>query len=130
MKKIFILFALAGIFFTGCKEEFLELYPTNQIDENAAFKTPENAMAVLYGIYDNLTDPTLLGSWVPVTNDLRGDDVFIPQALNWNYLIQSFNYTWLASSGANLRSSPAMNWQYLYAVIDKFSYVYYWYIVI
>jgi hypothetical protein len=119
MKKIFLIIILAGVFLTGCKEDFLELYPTNQIDENAAFSSPQNAMAALYGIYDLITEPRLLASWVPVTNDLRGDDVFIAQVNNWNYLLMAFNYTWLASTASTTRSSPAMNWTLFYAVIEN-----------
>ena len=119
MKKILLILVLAGIFFTSCKEEFLELYPTNQIDENAAFSSPQNAMAALYGIYDLITESRLLGTWVPVTNDLRGDDVFIAQQNNWNYLLMAFNYTWLASTASTSRSSPAMNWNLFYAVVEN-----------
>ena len=119
MKKILLAIVLTGVILTGCKEEFLELYPTDQIDETAAFSSPQNAMAALYGIYDLITEPRLLAAWVPVSNDVRGDDVFIAQANNWNYLLQPFNYTWLASSGATARSSPAMNWTLFYAVIEN-----------
>lgn len=119
MKKILLAIVLAGVILSGCKEEFLELYPTDQIDETAAFSSPQNAMAALYGIYDLITEPRLLAAWVPVSNDLRGDDVFIAQANNWNYLLQPFNYTWLASSGATARSSPAMNWTLIYAVVEN-----------
>ncbi len=119
MKKLLIAVVLMGVFLTGCKEEFLELYPTDQIDENAAFSSPQNAMAALYGLYDIVTEPRLLGTWVPVTNDLRGDDVFIAQANNWNYLLQAFNYTWLASTASTTRSSPAMNWSLFYAVVEN-----------
>lgn len=119
MKKTLLAIILAGVFLTGCKEEFLELYPTNQIDENAAFSSPQNAMAALYGIYDLVTESRLLGTWVPVSNDLRGDDVFIAQANNWNYILQPFNYTWLASTASTTRSSPAMNWELFYAVIEN-----------
>jgi len=119
MKKTILAIILAGVFLTGCKEEFLELYPTNQIDENAAFSSPQNAMAALYGIYDLITESRLLGTWVPVSNDLRGDDVFIAQANNWNYILQPFNYTWLASTASTTRSSPAQNWTLFYAVIEN-----------
>jgi hypothetical protein len=82
MKKIILAIVLTGVILTGCKEEFLELYPTDQIDETAAFSSPQNAMAALYGIYDLVTEPRLLSAWVPVSNDVRGDDVFIAQANN------------------------------------------------
>ena len=49
---------MLGVALSGCKEDFLELYPTTEIDENAAFSTQDNAMAVLYGIYDGITDAT------------------------------------------------------------------------
>lgn len=119
MKKIILTIVLAGVFLAGCKEDFLEVYPKDQIDENAAFSSPQNAMAALYGIYDLITESRLLGTFVTVTNDLRGDDVFIAQANNWNYLLQAFNYTWLASTASTTRSSPAMNWTLFYAVIEN-----------
>lgn len=117
MKKILIATIFVGLVITGCKEKFLELYPTTQISDNAAFKTPENAMAVLYGIYDNLTEDRLLGAWVTITNEVRADDAFVPVELNWNFWVESFNYTWLASS--TRRGSPSIFWQLFYSVIEN-----------
>jgi hypothetical protein len=46
MKKILLTMTLVGLLIAGCTEDFLERFPTSQIDESAAFSTPENAMAV------------------------------------------------------------------------------------
>ena len=40
MKKYILLFAIVGILATACDEEYLELYPTTAISENASFLHP------------------------------------------------------------------------------------------
>ena len=117
MKKILIFIVVLGVALSGCKEDFLELYPTTEIDENAAFSTQDNAMAVLYGIYDGITDATVLGSWLQVTNEVRGDDAFLAQALNWNWWVPSFNYTWSASSTDT--RGPRGYWDEFYSMIEN-----------
>jgi hypothetical protein len=117
MKKIVLTILMAGVLFAGCKEDFLELYPTTEIDENAAFSTPENAEAVLYGIYDVLTESTLLGSWVHVVNEVRGDDGFLAQALNWSWWVPSFQYSYTASSTDT--RGPRGYWDSFYSVIEN-----------
>ena len=108
---------MAGVLFAGCKEDFLELYPTTEIDENAAFSTPENAEAVLYGIYDVITESTLLGSWAHIVNEVRGDDGFLAQALNWTWWVPSFQYTYTASSTDT--RGPRGYWDSFYSVIEN-----------
>lgn len=115
MKKILLLIVFAGVFIAGCKEEFLEYYPTDRVEDAQAFSTPENAMAVLYGIYDLITAETLYGSFLNITNDLRGNDVFLAEQLNWRWWVQTYNFQWVASS-TDYRG-PSSYWQYLYEVI-------------
>ncbi|MGM0666756.1 MAG: RagB/SusD family nutrient uptake outer membrane protein [Bacteroidota bacterium] len=117
MKKILLIIFMVGVMFSGCTEDFLELYPTTEIDENAAFSNQENAMAVLYGIYDALTESTLLGSFVHITNEVRGDDAFLAQALNWSWWTDTFHYTYTASN-TDFRG-PRGYWDELYSVIEN-----------
>ncbi len=117
MKKIFLVTLMLGILFTACKEDFLELYPTTEIDETAAFSTQDNANAVLYGIYDKLTESTVLGSWMQVTNEVRGDDAFLAQELNWDWWVPSWHYTWTASN--NDTRGPRGYWDEFYSIIEN-----------
>lgn len=117
MKKIFLTMLLATVIFPGCKEDFLELYPTTEIDENAAFSTPQNAQAVLYGIYDVLTQASLLGSWMQIVNEVRGDDGFLAQALNWTWWLPTFQYNHTASDTDT--RGPRGFWVRFYSVIEN-----------
>jgi hypothetical protein len=117
MKKIVSIIILTIVFMTGCKKDFLEYYPTNRLEDTKAFSTPENAMAVLYGIYDLITNETLYGSFLSVTNDLRGNDVFLAEELNWSWWVQTYNFQWTASN-TDYRG-PRSYWQYLYATIEN-----------
>lgn len=117
MKKILLIIFIVGLLFSACTEDFLELYPTTEIDENAAFSTEENAKAVLYGIYDELTQSQNLGSWLHITNEVRGDDAFLAQALNWNWWVEPFQYNWTASDDD--ARGPRGYWDRLYSVIEN-----------
>lgn len=108
---------MGGLLLTACTEDFLERYPTSEIDENAAFSTQENATAVLYGIYDELTQSQNFGSFLHISNEVRGDDAFLAQALNWSWWVEPFQYNWTASN--NDARGPRGYWDRLYAVIEN-----------
>ena len=117
MKKIILSIVFTFVFIAGCNEDFLEYYPTDRVEDSQAFETPENAMAVLYGIYDLITSETLYGSFMSVANDLRGNDVFLAEQLNWSCWVETYNFQWVASN-TNFRG-PASFWQYFYQVIEN-----------
>jgi hypothetical protein len=117
MKKILSIILLTTVFITGCKKDFLEYYPTDRVEDTKAFSTPENAMAVLYGIYDLITSNTLNGGYLPITNDLRGNDVFLAEELNWSWWVQTYNFQFTASNTGS--TGPANYWQRLYRVIEN-----------
>lgn len=117
MKKILLILFLVGAMFSGCTEDFLELYPTTEIDESAAFSNEQNANAVLFGIYDELTQSQNLGSWFQVTNEVRADDAFLAQALNWSWWIPAFQYNFTASDTDSRR--PRGYWDRFYSVIEN-----------
>ncbi len=117
MKKIILTMTFVGLLIAGCTEDFLERFPTSQIDESAAFSTSENAMAVLYGVYDICFGTQLMGSWMPVFNEVRGDDCFVPQQLNWSFWNQPFNYQQVPTS--TWRGAPRDWWNRLYTVVEN-----------
>ena len=117
MKKIILTMTLVGLLIAGCSEDFLERFPTSQIDESAAFSTSENAMAVLYGVYDICFGTNLMGSWMPVFNEVRADDAFISQQLNWSFWNQPFNYQQVPTS--TFRGAPRDFWNALYRVVEN-----------
>lgn len=117
MKKILSIILLTLLFIAGCKKDFLEYYPTDRVEDTKAFSTPENAMAVLYGIYDLVTNETLYGSFLSITNDLRGNDVFLAEELNWSWWVQTYNFQWTASN-TDYRG-PSSYWEYFYSVIEN-----------
>jgi hypothetical protein len=117
MKKFISIIIVSLTLIPACKKDFLEYYPTDRVEDTKAFSTPENAMAVLYGIYDLITSEKLYGSFLPITNDLRGNDVFLAEQLNWNWWVQTYNFQWTASN-TDYRG-PDGFWQNFYAVIEN-----------
>ncbi|OYD41656.1 hypothetical protein CHU00_10695 [Sphingobacterium cellulitidis] len=83
MKKTFIIFlGLISLFqFTGCKSDYLETQPTDQVSTGSAFKTVDNSWAALNGIHRILyqqifgSQPQGGQSGNMMVMDLMGEDV-------------------------------------------------------
>lgn len=91
MKKYKILFraiSLIPILLLGsCSNDFLELEPTDSISEKQVFSSYNNAQSALNGAYDQLSDYSWEGLYVPIMADIMGEDVMINSVDNWNWFI-------------------------------------------
>ncbi|MEH0155165.1 RagB/SusD family nutrient uptake outer membrane protein [Limibacter armeniacum] len=102
IKNIFTL-SLLLLFMTACNEDFLELEPTDSISEGKVFESYTIAEAALVGAYDQLSNPSFEGLYVPIMADIIGEDVMINAVDNWNWFVPVYqmnvlpNYTYVNS---------------------------------
>ncbi len=104
MKKILILSIITvsiGVFFTACKKDFLETYPSDAVSSEVVVNNTDNAMAALNGIHRALynryeSNQRLggLGSWLLAVDEMGEDHVMV--ANNW-----AAYYQWLPNVDAN-----------------------------
>ncbi len=117
MKKIKILFiiALISVISSSCDKDFLNLTPTETVSDDKAFATPDAAKGVINSIYDQLSYYWSTTLTATITNEVRGDDMFITQFNNWTWWVPQFNYNVTADSD-DLRDGIGM-WREYYQTI-------------
>jgi hypothetical protein len=115
MKKIFIIlivFASVNVLFTGCEEDFLETYPTDQVSSGTAVSTTGNAMSALNGIHRALyvrygsQGRGGAGFWNMAMDELGDDHVF-------NRATWTTQYRWLLNASPTDSYNTA-NWAMFY----------------
>lgn len=97
MKKIFYIL-IVGILFTSCKDSFMDVEPTNKIDEKLAFKSEKSLNATVVGLYDFLQSHLTFGRVMVMNSEVRGDDMLIDQNTNWGYSSNDYNYAYSQSN--------------------------------
>lgn len=115
--KIGVLVLMLNIFFTSCKEDYLETSPTNQISTASAFATVDNAWAALNGVHRTMYTRVLgqqqqggqSGNMLQM--DVLGEDlVFVTSASQWLLA----EHRWLGHIDPSHRS---VNYNYLFYYI-------------
>lgn len=121
MKRIIniITFASVCYFVTGCKKDYLELKPYDQVALDIAVKTEGDMQAATNGIYTILRGATLYGRDEVLRADVLADNVYISttnsnrflEYTQVNYLINSATVTatWNNSYAAILRANNVIN---------------------
>ncbi|ANQ52540.2 RagB/SusD family nutrient uptake outer membrane protein [Flammeovirga sp. MY04] len=89
IKNSFITFLSLTVLFS-CSNDFLELKPTDAIEENEVFTNYNNARAALIGAYDQLSSPNFGGLYNPIMSDIMGEDLMINSVDNWNWFTQVY----------------------------------------
>ena len=77
MKKIFITTAFAAgliVFSASCKKEFLEQKDPNAIELATSFRTPDDVLSAVNGIYQSLRSSNNIGENSGLWTDERSDD--------------------------------------------------------
>ncbi|NME67068.1 RagB/SusD family nutrient uptake outer membrane protein [Flammeovirga aprica] len=87
-KSIITLFSISLLF--SCKSDFLELEPTDAIQDEDVFKNYNNARAALIGAYDQLSSNNFDGLYNPIMADIMGEDVMINSVDNWNWFTEVY----------------------------------------
>ncbi|BDD00842.1 RagB/SusD family nutrient uptake outer membrane protein [Persicobacter psychrovividus] len=78
---------ILSTFFSACSQDFLMREPTESINDGDTFERYYSAKAALIGVYDLLSAPTFDGLYLPITNDIIGEDVMVNTVNNWNWFV-------------------------------------------
>lgn len=123
MKKTFIIFlGLLSMFqFTGCKSDYLETQPTNQVATGSAFKTVDNSWAALNGIHRILyqqifgSQPQGGQSGNMMLMDLMGEDVVFSTGVSSH---MRASYQWVDHRDAT-STNVMYNYLFYYVIIGN-----------
>jgi hypothetical protein len=103
MKRIINIISFAAVcyFITGCKKDFLELKPYDQVALDIAIKTEGDMQAATNGVYSLIRNSSIYGRDVELRGDVLADNVYI-SATNSNRFLEytQVNYTVSTASGA------------------------------
>ena len=101
IKNYLILLALVSL--AACSDDFLDQQPTSSVPEESMFESYAKADAALIGAYDQLSNYSFEGMWVPLMSDIMGEDIMINSVNNWNWFVPVYqlnvlpNYTYITS---------------------------------
>jgi len=125
MNRVYKQLAVAALAFsvlaTGCKKDYLETNPTDEVSADLVFTTTDGAMVALNGtirtMYSSLTNHGNFGQKsYDLTSDMMGEDVVL-HAQGYNYFTGEYNYA--AFSNANASQRPDRTWFYYYRIINN-----------
>lgn len=93
MRKFLHLFII-GLLLTSCSESFLDVNPTDRVDEKEAFKSEKALNATVVGLYDFLDGTYTYGLYNIGLTDLRGGDMMLHSDYNWNRFPSLYEYSY------------------------------------
>lgn len=121
--------AIGALITTGCKKEYLDTTPSDQISTEDIFKTTKNAYTLLDGIHNGLTSPTIGGQSsnptdyglpsVNLADDIMGETVLITSS---GYDWYSYHHNYQATEGANYWMN-FIYWTTFYKLINNANYL-------
>lgn len=119
MKRISYIILLAAIGITGCKKDYLDLKPYDQVSLDIALKTEGDMQAATNGIYTLMRNSSVYGRDNELRADVLSDNVYISTAnsnrfleyTQVNYLVNSASVkaNWDNTYGAILRANNVVN---------------------
>ena len=130
LNKLLITTVAAGaLMVTGCKKEFLETNPSNQISADDLFQSTKNAYTLLQGMHNALTrpgignqssNPTDYGlPSVNLADDLMGETMLkTSSGFDW----YSYHHNYQATEGANYWMN-FIYWTFMYKMINNANYI-------
>ena len=99
----YTLIVISLVVSTACNNEFLDPRPTDSISDQQMFDSFVKAESALIGAYDQLSNYSFEGMWVPLMSDIMGEDVMINSVNNWNWFVPVYqlnvlpNYSYISS---------------------------------
>ncbi len=97
--KIIVSLALAATLSLGsCKDEFLQLSPTDALPAATAITTAADMEVAANGMYAGMRSVNLYGRTIPFINDLQADNAYLSVQNSGRYLPQ-FNYSVNSQNG-------------------------------
>lgn len=77
LKHIFISLSASALFFTSCRNEFLDEKPSDAITKEELFSNEQGLNIALNGLYNSLQSSNALGGNVQTLNELLADQAFV-----------------------------------------------------
>ena len=108
--------ALTGVLLTslvlsGCKKSYLDVSPTNAIQNTDAFNSPEKLKAAMTGLYDLNTNSGYTNN-ILLSMDAKGEDVLVNSVNNYSRFIAQYQYIETVNSG-----DLSTHWSQSYKII-------------
>ncbi|OLY94663.1 hypothetical protein BUE76_04945 [Cnuella takakiae] len=120
MKKLLFVLPLVAAAMTGCKKEYLETQPTDNVSAETVFTTTQGAYVALNGTYRTQFTSYNAGNFgqksFDLVNDLMGNDMVVHTA-GYGWFNTDYNYTAGASAASTQRSDRV--WWHYYRVINN-----------
>jgi len=121
INKLSIALLAALVFTTGCKKEFLDTKPTDDVSGETIFQTTQGAYVALDGTYRNMWESlTNHGNFgqraYDLTADLMGEDMVVHKQ-GYGWFNGEYNYSALQTAAADQRSDRT--WYYYYTLINN-----------
>ncbi len=122
IKKITIIFIALSVMTVGCKDDFLETTPTNEISKQVLFQSVEGANTAIAGIMRNMYNYNAGSSEyhidfgqksIDLFLDMKGEDIRMYRS-HW----YSFVYSYKAYALTEEWGRPKMMWNYYYDIIN------------
>jgi len=124
-KKILVsAFAVASLTIMGCKKDYLDTKPTDQMSVDDLFSTTQNAYIILNGMHNYLTAPGAGGQgnaadWGQKAHDLAHD------AMGRDMVFTASGYDWFTyyyqyvSTQSSTYWMPYISWTFYYRMINN-----------
>lgn len=126
INKLLTVAALATLLLGGCKDEFLETLPSDQVAEGEVFQTTQGAYVALDGTFRYMYANTPSGGGtghgffgqkaVDLTLDLMGEDMAV-HSPGYGWFNTEYNYTSFRTNLDGGRSH--WTWEYYYSMINN-----------
>lgn len=102
---------LTSLVLSGCKKSFLEVSPTNAIQNTEAFNSPEKLKAAMTGLYDLNTNSGYTNN-ILLSMDVKGEDVLVNSVNNYSRFIAQYQYSETVNNG-----DLSAHWSQSYKII-------------
>lgn len=94
------LLAIVVLLTGACTDDFLDTEPSTALDSEKVFESYQTAESALVGAYNSLSSYAFEGLYMPIMNDLMGEDLLLNSENNWGWFVEVYqmnvlaNYSW------------------------------------
>ncbi len=92
--KIALSIILFALLLGGCRKQFLDLTPPNQLPSSEAIVDETSMQDAVNGMYSSMRAVDFFGRSIPLDGDLLADNIYIDPVQNSNRYLPEFTYTY------------------------------------